>query len=227
MIFGKIEVINMNFYGSEEYNQLIKELDKLVYTKCNLLKPTNEVELDDEYSIKYYYYKDIDSNKDGEICRLYKDEKMIYEWKNIYNISRYATIIKHSDGNKYLLFSIDLYGYSVLNLKTLECINYIPSESYLDNKETFIWCDVNYNINSNLLVVSGCYWGTPYSLIVLDFTKPMEIVESRNWLNLPSKYYELGCDIDFKCWDDNKLVCMLDENKDSILTIDINELKEE
>ena len=139
MIFGKIEVINMNFYGSEEYNQLIKELDKLVYTKCNLLKSTNEVELDDEYSIKYYYYKDIDSNKDGEICRLYKDEKMIYEWKNIYNISRYATIIKHSDGNKYLLFSIDLYGYSVLNLKTLECINYIPSESYLDNKETFIW----------------------------------------------------------------------------------------
>ena len=217
----------MNFYGSEEYNKLIQDLDKKIYSKCDLTKETNKKVLNDNYSIKYYYYKDIDSNKDGEICRLYKDEKMIYEWKNIYNISRYATIIKHSDGNKYLLFSIDLYGYSVLNLKTLECINYIPSESYLDNKETFIWCDVNYNINSNLLVVSGCYWGTPYSLIVLDFTKPMEIVESRNWLNLPSKYYELGCDIDFKCWDDNKLVCMLDENKDSILTIDINELKEE
>ena len=58
MTFEKIEGINMNYYGSEEYNQLIKELDKLVYTKCNLLKPTNEVELDDEYSIKYYYYKD-------------------------------------------------------------------------------------------------------------------------------------------------------------------------
>ena len=63
----------MNFYGSEEYNQLIKELDKLVYTKCNLLKPTNEVELDDEYSIKYYYYKDIDSNKDGKIFIIYLD----------------------------------------------------------------------------------------------------------------------------------------------------------
>ena len=131
--------------------------------------------------IKYYYYKDIDSSKDGEVCRLYKDKKMIYEWKNIYDKSRYATIIKHSDGNKYLLFSIDLYGYSVLNLKTLECINYIPSESYLDNKETFIWCDVNYNPKNNLLVVSGCYFASPYSLIVLDFTKPMEIVDSSNW----------------------------------------------
>ena len=113
MTFGKIEVINMNYYGSEEYNQLIKELDKLVYSKCDLLRPTNEIELDDNYSIKYYYYKDIDSSKDGEVCRLYKDKKMIYEWKNIYDKSRYATIIKHSDGNKYLLFSIDLYGYSV------------------------------------------------------------------------------------------------------------------
>ena len=216
----------MNYYGSEEYNQLIKELDKLVYSKCDLLRPTNEIELYDNYSIKYYYYKDIDSSKDGEVCRLYKDKKMIYEWKNIYDKSRYATIIKHSDGNKYLLFSIDLYGYSVLNLKTLECINYIPSESYLDNKETFIWCDVNYNPKNNLLVVSGCYFASPYSLIVLDFTKPMEIVDSSNWLNLPSKYYELGCDIDFKCWKDNKLVCILDGDKDNILTIDINELKE-
>ena len=216
----------MNYYGSEEYNQLIKELDKLVYSKCNLTKETSKKVLDDNYSIKYYYYKDIDSSKDGEICRLYKDKKMIYEWKNIYDKSRYATIIKHSDGNKYLLFSIDLYGYSVLNLKTLECINYIPSESYLDNKETFIWCDVNYYPKNNLLVVSGCYFASPYSLIVLDFTKPMEIVDSSNWLNLPSKYYELGCDIDFKCWKDNKLVCILDGDKDNILTIDINELKE-
>ena len=152
---------------------------------------------------------------------------MIYEWKNIYDKSRYATIIKHSDGNKYLLFSIDLYGYSVLNLKTLKCINYIPSKSRLDNKETFIWCGVNYNPKNNLLVVSGCYFASPYSLIVLDFTKPMEIVDSSNWLNLPSKYYELGCDIDFKCWKDNKLVCILDGDKDNILTIDIDELKEE
>lgn len=76
------------------------------------------------------------------------------------------------------MFDEDLYGYSVLNLKTLECVHYIPSESHLDNKETFIWCDVNYNINNNLLVVSGCYWATPYTLIVVDFTKPMEVVKS-------------------------------------------------
>ena len=214
----------MNFYGSEEYNQLIKELDKLVYSKCNLTKETSKKVLDDNYSIKYYYYKDLDSNKDGEICRLYKDDDLVYEWKNIYGKSRFATIINHSDSNKYLVFNEDLYGYSVLNLKTLDCIHYIPSESRLDNKETFIWCNVNYNQKNNLLVVSGCYWATSYSLIVLDFTKPMEIIESSNWLNLPSKYYELGMDIDFKYFDNNKLVCMLDGDKDNILTIDTLEL---
>ena len=214
----------MNYYGSEEYNQLIKELDKLVYSKCNLTKETSKKVLDDNYSIKYYYYKDIDSNKDGEICRLYKDDDLVYEWKNIYGKSRFATIINHSDSNKYLVFDEDLYGYSVLNLKTLDCIHYIPSESRLDNKETFIWCNVNYNQKNNLLVVSGCYWATSYSLIVLDFTKPMEIIEYSNWLNLPSKYYELGMDIDFKYFDNNKLVCMLDGDKDNILTIDTLEL---
>ena len=214
----------MNYYGSEEYNQLIKELDKLVYSKCNLTKETSKKVLDDNYSIKYYYYKDLDSNKDGEICRLYKDDDLVYEWKNIYGKSRFATIINHSDSNKYLVFDEDLYGYSVLNLKTLDCIHYIPSESRLDNKETFIWCNVNYNQKNNLLVVSGCYWATSYSLIVLDFTKPMEIIESSNWFNLPSKYYELGMDIDFKYFDNNKLVCMLDGDKDNILTIDTLEL---
>lgn len=214
----------MNFYGSEEYNQLIKELDKLVYSKCNLTKETSKKVLDDNYSIKYYYYKDLDSNKDGEICRLYKDDDLVYEWKNIYGKSRFATIINHSDSNKYLVFDEDLYGYSVLNLKTLDCIHYIPSESRLDNKETFIWCNVNYNQKNNLLVVSGCYWATSYSLIVLDFSKPMEIIEYSNWLNLPSKYYELGMDIDFKYFDNNKLVCMLDGDKDNILTIDTLEL---
>lgn len=214
----------MNYYGSEEYNQLIKELDKLVYSKCNLTKETSKKVLDDNYSIKYYYYKDLDSNKDGEICRLYKDDDLVYEWKNIYGKSRFATIINHSDSNKYLVFDEDLYGYSVLNLKTLDCIHYIPSESRLDNKETFIWCNVNYNKKNNLLVVSGCYWATSYSLIVLDFSKPMEIIEYSNWLNLPSKYYELGMDIDFKYFDNNKLVCMLDGDKDNILTIDTLEL---
>ena len=214
----------MNYYGSEEYNQLIKELDKLVYSKCNLTKETSKKVLDDNYSIKYYYYKDLDSNKDGEICRLYKDDDLVYEWKNIYGKSRFATIINHSDSNKYLVFDEDLYGYSVLNLKTLDCIHYIPSESRLDNKETFIWCNVNYNQKNNLLVVSGCYWATSYSLIVLDFSKPMEIIEYSNWLNLPSKYYELGMDIDFKYFDNNKLVCMLDGDKDNILTIDTLEL---
>ena len=214
----------MNYYGSEEYNQLIKELDKLVYSKCNLTKETSKKVLDDNYSIKYYYYKDLDSNKDGEICRLYKDDDLVYEWKNIYGKSRLATIINHSDSNKYLVFDEDLYGYSVLNLKTLDCIHYIPSESRLDNKETFIWCNVNYNQKNNLLVVSGCYWATSYSLIVLDFSKPMEIIEYSNWLNLPSKYYELGMDIDFKYFDNNKLVCMLDGDKDNILTIDTLEL---
>lgn len=225
----------MNFYGTDKYKQLIESLNKQVYSKCDLSKPTREKILDEVYSIKYYYYADIENKEegyaaiDGEICQLYKNEKQIYEWKNIDGMSRVAVIIKHSDGNRYLLFDEDLYGYSVLNLETLECIHYIPNESHLEDgfEETFIWCDPHYRSDNNLLAVEGCYWGAPTSIIILNFDNPMKIVPANNWTEIYEKYkndYDLEGHIDFVDWKDDKLICKVTGKKEHIVSIDIHEL---
>ena len=80
-------------------------------------------------------------------------------------------IIKHQNGKQYLLFRTELYGYSVLNLKTLEVHHYIPSGS-ITGEESFIWCEAVYCNKNNLLYVSGCYWACPYSTLVVDFSHP-------------------------------------------------------
>ena len=41
----------MNFYGGEEYNKLIQDLDKKIYSKCDLTNETNKKVLNDNYSI--------------------------------------------------------------------------------------------------------------------------------------------------------------------------------
>lgn len=210
----------MNFYGSKEYEMLLESLDRQVFSRCDFSAPTDVKRLDDDYYVKRYYYADIENQEpycapvDGEICRLYKNDEFVFEWKNIDGRSRMISIIDHSDGNKYLLFDEDLYGYSVLNLDTLECSRYMPNESYGEDDfdETFIWCEPHYDINSNLLAVEGCFWAAPYSVIVLDFSEPMKIVAANEWIDLwEIRREENGEenleDIDFVEWEVDVLKC--------------------
>lgn len=205
----------MNFYGSEKFQHLLNQLDQQIFSKYDMNTPTSEDVLGDDFIVKRYYCTDGQEENiryapaDGEICRLFKNGELIFEWKNISGHSRMANIIEHSDGNRYLIFDEALYGYSVLNLNNMECVHYIPleSEAYFENlggfEETFIWCEAHYDKASNLLAVEGCFWAAPYSIIVLDFSNPMEIVETDKWFNLCDEEQEL----DFVRWDDNELVC--------------------
>ncbi len=107
-----------------------------------------------------------------------------------------------------------LYGYSVLNLDSLQCMHFIPAESYGtypdEFKETFIWCDCFYNPENNLLAVDGCFWACPGDVIVLDFKDPMTAVEPNDWHSIYRRY---RCDdpdlddIEFDSWDNDTLVC--------------------
>lgn len=209
----------MNFYDTDIYHKIVKEIS----SKEKQL--TRKVFLDEDYSIKYYIANTEDSY---EVCELYQTDTKIFEWINIYGKSRFATMINHRDGNKYLLFDEDLYGYSVLNLSTLKSIHYIPLESHLNNKEfreTFIWCKPHYNIYNNLLAVDGYYWASPNSIILLDFSNPMKIVPTSNWIEVNQKYnqgYEIFDDITFKEWNYDKLICNAKGENNSILIIDTN-----
>ncbi len=127
-------------------------------------------------------------------------------------------MIKHSNGKTYLIFTEDLYGYSVLELETLKSVHYLPKESYLEGeefKETFIWTDMHYNKANNFLAVGGCFWAEPSSVIYFDFSNPLDIVEDNKWVNIRNKVapdYEQYDEILFEKWDKNMLICKTEEN---------------
>lgn len=134
-------------------------------------------------------------------CSLTDETKsVVYTWRNINDDGDFYKLIEHSNGNEYLIFRIDLYGYSVLNLSTLQDFHYIPSGSFPEG-ETFIWTDVFYNRKNNMLAVSGCYWACPYETMLLDFSQPMkepgELIRVQKCLAQSTASYD---DIDFAAW---------------------------
>lgn len=115
----------------------------------------------------------------------------VFSWRNINDDGEFVSLIQHQNGKEYLIYRQDLYGYSVCDLKSLEAFQYLPSESFPGNgeafQETFIWTEVNYSRESNMLAVSGCYWACPYSVVVLDFTEPLK---EQKWINICELFNE-------------------------------------
>ena len=214
----------MNYYGTEKYDRKISDLNDRIFSKIDFSEIEREKELENGYSVKYYDYADEENCKpgwapeSGEICRLYHNEIMVFEWKNTDGKSRVANIIHHSDGNDYFVFDEDLYGYSVLNLNSMKSMHYIPAESYTEPaeemQETFIWCDCFYDPETNLLAVDGCYWAGPADVIVLDFSDPLIPIEAENWMDLSSecavRNKNVGW-IEFEQWKNTKMICRVDD----------------
>lgn len=205
----------MNFYGTKEYFDYYKLKTEELF---KMRKEKTEIkQLEDNYSIEIDTYTN-DSYRKGNVCKLYKKEKLIFEWINIYGMTLEPKIINHSNGNKYLIFNEDLYGYSILDLKTLQCMHYLPKESYVDPfsseyVDTFIFCHAHYNPYNNYLAIEGCIWAAPYTVILLNFDNPMEAVEANKWINISDElddYYELN----FKEWDNDYLI-ITEENYDN------------
>ena len=210
----------MNFFESDEYIKIINDKEERIFSKCDFSNPTKVIQIDDDYIVKYYYFEDGEDkehiyacDKRGSVSRLYEKDNLIFEWKNI-DDGLLAKIINHSNGNKYFLFKEDLYGYSVLDLKTKKSIHYIPSESHEKEEEkfvdTFIWYDVNYNSKNDYLAIDGCVWAYPDSIIVLNFSNPMEIVDIKHWKNV----IDGDKSIHFEKWNGNNLIYYIEETKE-------------
>ncbi|MBO4473886.1 MAG: hypothetical protein J5750_03125 [Clostridiales bacterium] len=230
----------MNYYGTEEYKKEMEVLEEQIFSKIRFTEPDRVRELEDGYRVEYYYYADEEHRLpghapvDGEICRLFRNEEQIYEWKNTDGNSRMADIIHHANGKTYLVFDEDLYGYSVLDLTTRCCMHYIPEESKRktieEMVETFIWCRCFYDPKTNQMAVDGCYWASPDSLIVLDFSDPMKTVETENWIDIyrivrdtwkDAEEDDIGVDIEFLKREDGDLLCRICGGKTKTVRIDL------
>lgn len=148
------------------------------------------VQLEDGYSVRFERYQGkIDEWQPHLFVNTLFDAngREVFTWHNL-NGTCFAYLFRHANGKRYLLFSVDLYGYSVLELESGKEFHYIPSESYpkddKDFDETFIWCGAAYDPQSNLLAVDGCIWAAQYSTIVLDFSDPLTEQPVQRWLDL-------------------------------------------
>ena len=190
-------------------------LDELSDIHHHLFKPEcgksdERIELGSGIAVltKVYFY-DSDNpkypyNLNGSDNTVYRNGEKIYSFKTVNNSGHYW-LITHSNGCEYLLFTKDLYGYSVLDLTTMQDYDYFPAGSF-PSGETFIWCDVHYNPINNILAVGGCFWACPSSVVLVDFESPL--VESlhidiNEFIN---KGYTRYDDIDFAAWDGTDLI---------------------
>ena len=210
----------MNYYGTPQHKALLQDYENRIFSKPLPDAPTDKYQINEEYSVQTYHLIDESTVKpmyapdSGNINRLYRNDELIYEWKYVKDDNeRKAKSIHHANGKDYLLFFEYLYGYSLLDLSTMESVHYIPQESgdydQEDFEETVIWVNPHYDPESSLLAVEGCIWAAPYTVLVLDLSDPMRIVETKEWLDLAgginAKTYS---EHDFAAWTEDALECV-------------------
>lgn len=229
----------MNIAYTEEYEQRRKNSDD--YFMPQYLRNCSEkiVQFTDKYSVKSRFYS---GEKDGYPCIMSENELLdgnedvIYTWRNL-DGNGVVSLFKHSNDRHYLIFCIELYGYSVLEIESGLTFNYIPSQSYPRDsetfEETFIWLDASYDPKSNLLAVGGCFWACPESVLVLDFTDPLCEHPAEMWKDVHTELdadYNLYGHISFDHWEENGdlcvKVCNINTDKDENMYLSAGKLKD-
>ena len=165
--------------------------------------------LPDDYKIlKTTYRGKVNGcNLHGNNCVL-SDTKgsVIHTWNNFDDDAEFHTLIHHHNGNRYLVYRQELYGYTVFDLNNNKDFQYYP-QCVLDGREYFIWADIHYNPLNNLLAVSGCIWGAPWGTLIVDFENPMaEPAFQIDVIDCLDGDYDTYDDADFVRWEGESLV---------------------
>lgn len=221
-----------NVYGTEKYNEFIDSQRYLLDDK--FLDRAENYELSDGFSVEVSSYEEIEEKERyfsilnyAQKCTLKNANKIIYEY-DCFNADDVIWIVHHSNGHRYYLFKVDLYGISCLDVDTLEVYNYIP-EGYSHNEEypygeSFIVTDVHYDKESNLIAYGGCYWAAPSEVMVGDFSNPLNFNPHLIGLhNIFALDYDERNSINFKEWKDGRLYVWCNKTEKSV---SVEELKD-
>jgi hypothetical protein len=93
----------------------------------------------------------------------------VYRYRNLDDDGEFIEMIRHGNGHLYLVFRVDLYGYGVFDLTDKKEFLHVPK-----GPESFIWTKAHHNPGNDVLAVSGCFWGCPFGLHLLDFKNPLQ-----------------------------------------------------
>lgn len=192
---------------SDRYKEENKQCESL-FAEENKAE-SEEILLPDGYKIfKTTYRGKVNGcNLHGNSCVLSDSTgKAIHTWNNFDDDAEFHTLIHHLNGNTYLVYRHELYGYSVFDLTNNKEFQYYP-QCVLDGREYFIWTDVHYNPLNNLLAVTGCIWAAPWSTLIVDFENPMDEPEFQiDVINCLDGDYDVYDDADFVRWENEYLV---------------------
>ena len=149
----------MNVYHTPQY-QDYRQRCGFVFSEAHRSSlPGKTQSLAEGYSVRTDYYT---GQLDYQICAarhslLDGAGRAVHTWDNLDFDGEFCSLISHANGNHYLVFREDLYGYSVLEVETGRTMHYIPEKSWpLDGgigQETFIWTNAAYDSSTSLLAV--------------------------------------------------------------------------
>lgn len=227
-----------NIYGSKKYNEFTDSQRYVIDDK--FFDETENYELSDDFSLEISsYYEEREQRKNYSVmlayvqkCTLRNSGKVIYEYCCFDNHNFvFKDIIHHSNGHRYYLFKVNLYGISCLDVDTLEVYNYIP-EGYSYNEEylcgeSFIVTDVHYDKESNLIAYGGCYWGGNYEIMIGDFSNPLDFNPHLvSIVDIIDPDGDFDYEFDFKEWKDGRLYVTCDDGENKTeKAVSVEELK--
>lgn len=211
-----------NLYDTEDYRKAI-DRKRYVLDKQYFMRK-EEFVLPDGYSIETALYQDATQysvNARLQKCILKKSDKTIYEYLcTYYHGARFKDFILHSNGRRYFPFHVDLYGISYLDLDSLEVYHYVPEGYTHDFRypcgESFIVTDIHYDKNTDLIAYGGCYWAGPSDVMVGDFSEPLHFAPRLFDIGKIVDPDSEGYEIDFKQWQDDKLVVTVEGEEKKI-----------
>ena len=205
----------MNVYHTPQYQAYRQECAFVFSEEHRSSLPGKTELLSEGYSVRTDYYTGQGRYQLHAARHQLLDSggQVVYTWDNFNDDGEFYRLFPHANGNHYLVFREDLYGYSVLEVETGRTMHYIPEKSWpLDGRqgeETFIWTNVAYDAATNLLAVSGCYWACPNGTLLLDFADPLAEQDWKVWLdvqNVVDPDYDLYDDINLERFGKNGLL---------------------
>lgn len=100
-----------------------------------------------------------------------KSGKKIAIVERNYSSFPFAFVENHPDGHDYLICGENYQGQTIIQLDTGKRVDYLPDAA--SQGHGFCWIKIHPSPDGLTLAVEGCYWGSPYEIRFVDFSKPM------------------------------------------------------
>ncbi len=156
-------------------------------------------------SVHHYSWKIGEYHYRGTEGFLYESDVFRTKWYCFNDSSVFYQLISHKNEREYLIFRQELYGYSVLDIESGQIMQFYPKCSF-EGMETFIWTQVHYHPENNVLAVEGCYWACPYSVQLFSFENPMnENPKFVDIISLLDGDYDVYDELEFLKWEEGNL----------------------